>query len=118
MVTDTANIQITGQGPVGVVSFTAPSLSDVDSIVSAATRIKEYIQKTQPTIVIFDFDRVKFFSSQVLGLMLETRAALQRINGRVVVSSVCPQLYRVFEITNLNQVFTFFPDRQTAMKAC
>jgi anti-anti-sigma factor len=118
MVTDKADIQITGEGPVAVVSFTTPSLSDVDSIAVISSRIKDYIHKAQPTTVIFDLDKVKFFSSQVLGLMLETRAALQPINGRVVISSVCPQLYRVFEITNLNQIFTFFPDRQAAMKAC
>ena len=118
MFTDNVNIQITGEGPVAVISFTTPSLSDVDSITRASTRIKDYIQQEQPTTVIFDFDKVKFFSSQVLGLMLETRAVLQNTNGRVMVSSVCPRLYRVFEITNLNQVFNFFPDRQTAIKAC
>jgi anti-sigma B factor antagonist len=66
--------------------------------------------------VIFDFAGVKFFSSQVLGLLLEIRAKLQASNSEVVISAINPQLHRVFKITNLDKIFRFFPDRESAVK--
>ena len=67
--------------------------------------------------MIFDFGSVKFFSSQVLGLLLDIRAKLETYNGEVVISAINPQLHRVFKITNLDKVFRFFPDKESAIQA-
>ena len=65
--------------------------------------------------MIFDFDRVSFFSSQVLGLILETRAKLLNWEGLVAICNTNSQLQRVFKITNLDKIFKFFPDRSSAL---
>jgi len=57
--------------------------------------------------VVVDFECVKFFSSTVLGLLLDIRAKLKAYNGEVVISSINPQLYRVFKITHLDKIFKF-----------
>jgi anti-sigma B factor antagonist len=98
-----------------VVAFKSPSISDVDGITNASNRIKEFIDKNQPKRLIIDFEGVKFFSSQVLGLLLDIRARLETYKGEVVISAINPQLHRVFKITNLDKVFKFFPDRESAM---
>lgn len=109
--------QISQQGSVAIVTFGKSSVSDVQDISRAAESIADFIESNRPKNVVFDFKNVKFFSSQVLGLLLETRAAVAPLNGKIYVSGINPQLHRVFKITNLDQVFAFFPDVNSALAA-
>jgi anti-sigma B factor antagonist len=109
--------QIMTEGETAVVTFKKSSISNVQDISSAASNIARFVEDNRPKNVIFDFKNVKFFSSQVLGLLLETRAAVAPYEGRVFISSINPQLHRVFKITNLDQVFKFFPDVDNALNA-
>jgi stage II sporulation protein AA (anti-sigma F factor antagonist) len=109
--------EIAQQGSTAIVTFGKSSISDVQDISLAAGNIAKFIESNRSKNVVFDFRNVKFFSSQVLGLLLETRAALVALNGKVYISSINPQLHRVFKITNLYQVFEFFPDVDSALNA-
>jgi len=109
-------VEITGEGNVGVVAFKATSISNVEAIAAAAKQTKKFIEENHPGRIVFDFEQVKFFSSQVLGLLLEIRAELQTYNGEVVISGINPQLHRIFKITNLDKIFRFFPDKESAIK--
>lgn len=109
--------EITSQDDMAVVTFKTTSISDVEAIAAVSHQIKEFVNKNHPSRLIFDFEGVRFFSSQVLGLLLDIRAKLQSYNGEVVISAINPQLHRVFKITNLDKIFRFFPDRDSAIKA-
>lgn len=109
-------IEITKEDNLGIVSFKDSCISDVEGIAAASRQIKKFIEENRPAKIIFDFTGVKFFSSQVLGLLLDIRAALQPYNGQVVVSAINPQLHRVFKITNLDKIFRFYPNRDSAVK--
>jgi len=111
------DLEITDQSNVAVATFSAPCLSDVDAISAAGAEIKRFVRDNRIDKLVFDFSRVRFFSSQVLGLLLDVRAELTSRGGRVVISAINPQLHRVFKITNLEQVFQFFEDKQTAVEA-
>lgn len=108
-------LEIRDKGDVGVVAFTHSCISDVEEISNASAQLKNYVQQNRPAKMIFDFAGVKFFSSQVLGLLLEARAHLQADAGKVVVSGLSAQLQRIFKITNLNKIFTFYPDADAAL---
>ncbi len=110
-------VEIAGCGEQAVVSFKAASLSEPEAIAAASRQINEFVRENQPNWVIFDFGAVKFFSSQVLGLLLDVRAKLKESEGEVLISGINPQLYRVFKITNLDKLFRFFPDKEAAVKA-
>jgi len=110
-------VEITSQDNVTVVRFEAASISDVEAVTAASSQIRSFIDQNHPDELIFDFEGVKFFSSQVLGLLLDIRAKLQPYNGKVVISAINPQLHRVFKITNLDKIFDFFPDKESAVKA-
>jgi len=109
--------QISSDGDVAIVTFRKGSISNVEDISITAEHIANFIDANRPKLVIFDFKGVKFFSSRVLGLLLETRAAISSYNGEVFISGINPQLHRVFKITNLDQVFEFFPDTESAIKS-
>jgi anti-sigma B factor antagonist len=110
-------IETTMETNVGVVAFKSPSITDVQGIADAGDEIKEFVGAERPHTLVFDFEQVKFFSSQVLGLLLDIRAKLAAYDGTVVISAINPQLHRVFRITNLDKVFGFFPDRESAVKS-
>ena len=110
------DVKMTSEGSATVVAFKSPSISDVEGIATVSKQIQEFIDKKHPNRLIFDFEAVKFFSSQVLGLLLEIRAKLEPYHGEVVISAINPQLHRVFKITNLDKIFRFFPDKQSAVK--
>ena len=110
------NVEITQEGNGAIVSFKAASISNAEGIAAALEQIKEFIEKNHPNKIIFDFEHVRFFSSQVLGMLLDIRAKLQAYNGTVVISGINPQLHRIFTITNLDKVFKFFPDKESAVR--
>lgn len=111
------SVEITGDGDAVVASFNATSISGAQGIKSASRQIRDFIDENHPRKIVFDFARVKFFSSQVLGLLVEVRAELQTYNGVVVISGIDPQLHRVFKITNLDKMFKFFPDKDSAVES-
>ena len=110
-------MEITSQDNVAIVRFKAASISDMEVVAAASSQIKDFIDQNHPDELIFDFEGVRFFSSQVLGLLLDIRAKLQPHNGKVAISAINPQLHRVFRITNLDKTFDFFPDKESAVKA-
>jgi len=110
-------VEITSEDNVAVVAFVAASISGVEAISAASEKTRGFIAQNNPKRVIFDFEQVKFFSSQILGLILDIRARIEPYDGEVVISGINPQLHRVFRITNLDRIFRFFPDRQTALEA-
>jgi anti-sigma B factor antagonist len=110
------DMEITTESNATIVAFKSASMSDVDGIAAAAWKIRDLAESKRPRTLIFDFEAVKFFSSQVLGLLLDVRKKLSESGGQVMVSGINPQLHRVFKITNLDKVFQFFPNRQEALK--
>ena len=110
------DLEITINADTAVVAFKSASLSDVDGLAKASDEIKEFVDKNRPKKLVFDFEGVKFFSSQVLGLLLDIRTRMGKYNGEIVISAINPQLHRVFKITNLDKVFEFFPDKESALK--
>ena len=112
---ENVSVEITGEGSVATVAFKAAAIIDLEVIVVISKQINEFIEKNHPKRLIFDFEQVKFFSSQVLGLLLDIRSKLQSYNGEVVISSINPQLHRIFKITSLDTIFKFFPDKESAI---
>jgi len=110
-----AGLDIAREGDVAIASFTSTCISDVEQITNASAQLKDFIDTNQPRRMVFDFSNVKFFSSQVLGLLLEARARLMPHNGVVAITSLSVQLLRVFKITNLDRIFSFYPDRAAAV---
>ncbi len=108
------SLEIGSIGQAGVVEFKTASVSDAEAIAYAGQEIKKYIEQNRPKRIVFDFSQVRFFSSQVLGLLLDIRSKLEPYGGQVVISAIEPQLHRVFRITSLDKIFQFYPDKESA----
>ncbi len=110
-------VEIIVKDDVAIVSFKTVTLCEGAEIGQASKQITQYLVDNNPRKMVFDFEGVKFFSSRVLGLLVNVWKKLQVVNGRVVISSIDPQLHRVFKITNLDKIFEFYPDKDAAIKA-
>ncbi len=110
-------VEITQTGNVAVVSFSLASISGVSGIDEISSKVREYITEHKPKKMLVDFEGVKFFSSQMLGVLVDVWRRLKEYDGLVRISGIDAQLSRVFRITNLDKIFEFYPDRRTALKA-
>ncbi len=113
--TDSNITKITTEKDITIISFNVASLGAGQGLDEVVEKISELIENSKPPNIIVDFTGVKFFSSQMLGVLLDTRKKLVPYNGNIVISGINPQLYRVFKITNLDKIFNFYPDAGTAI---
>lgn len=112
--TDYNIAKITVEKGITTISFNVASLTAGGGLEEVTQKISELINNQSPRSIIVDFTGVKFFSSQTLGILLDARKKLASYNGNIAISGINPQLYRVFKITNLDKIFKFYPDAQTA----
>jgi anti-anti-sigma factor len=115
--TQETSIKTEIQNGVVIVSFAQPSIGALNGIGEISKAINDYVDQNKPQKLIVDFEGVKFFSSQALGMLIELWRKLEKYQGKMVISGINPQLYRVFKITNLNKIFQFFDDSQSAVKS-
>jgi anti-anti-sigma factor len=109
--------KIETRGSVSVISFVAASIGSIDDVEQIGNDVRGYLEDNQPRNVVVDFDGVKFFSSQILGLLVDMWRRLKEYDGQVFISGINPQLSRVFKITNLDRIFKFYPDIESAVAA-
>jgi anti-sigma B factor antagonist len=113
--TDYNIIKITTDAAVTTISFNVPNLSVDQGLEQISQQISDLIKNQKPKNLLIDFAGVKFFSSQALGILIDTKKKLSAQKGNVAISGINPQLYRVFKITNLDKIFKFYPDAQSAI---
>ena len=109
-------LEITTDKDVTVITFNATSISGLEGLETVSRLIGDFVSANYPRKILFDFERVKFFSSQTLGLLLDVWKRVKEYQGSVAISGINPQLHRVFKITNLDRIFPFYPDRQSALR--
>lgn len=110
-------MELETRGEVLVVRFDAPAIGAAANLEQLGHELREIILQKQPSQMVIDFTRVSFFSSQMLGLLVDVWRRLKDCGGTVVISGINPNLTRVFRITSLDKVFDFYPDTETALKA-
>jgi anti-sigma B factor antagonist len=110
-------IEITTDGDITIVSFGAETITGLSGLEKISEQLREFIAANQPKKIVVDFCGVKFFSSQMLGLLVDVWRKLSDYGGVVLISGINPQLSRVFKITSLDRIFKFYPDRADAVKS-
>lgn len=62
--------------------------------------------------VLLNCESLTFMDSSGLGALVVIFKQLQQVQGKLALCLVNPQIQLLFEITNLDSVFTIFVDRQ------
>lgn len=100
---------------VTVVSFNAVSITGGSGMDSIGGSLRSFLVENKPSKIVIDFDGVKFFSSIMLGVLVDVWKRQKEYGGRMLISGIDPQLSRVFKVTNLDKIFEFSSDRAHAL---
>lgn len=77
--------------------------------------IKSALERTPPR-VLFDLSQVQYFGSVFLSLMLRCWKQLDREQGTFAVCGANPHATEVLGVAHLDQLWSVFPDRATALQ--
>ncbi len=89
---DEANIQAIGE--------------EIDTIISASSAPK----------LLISFANVDHLSSAALGTLITINTKIRNRGGKLCLADIDPQIYEVFVITRLNQLFDIHESKEAAMK--
>src|SRR6266446_4051311 len=67
--------------------------------------------------IVLNFENVEYLSSAALGKFITLNKKVNAAGGKLMLYSIDPTIYEVFEITKLNKVFNIQKDEQTALQA-
>ncbi|MCI0499732.1 MAG: STAS domain-containing protein [Planctomycetales bacterium] len=114
---DMEMLDITTDHEVVVVLFKQPSIGGMGDVETIADTLRRLVLVQKPCKMVIDFSKVSFFSSQVLGLLVDLWRRLKDTGGALRISGINPQLTRVFRITHLDKLFEFYDDAPAAVAA-
>ena len=115
--TEKTYLNISDQDGVTVVRFDQALILDTYHIDEVSRQLFDLVEADNRCALVLDFSTIKMLSSQTLGVMLKMKKKLDEKDRKMVVSGIDPRLYRVFKVTNLQNIFEFFEDKDSAVKA-
>jgi len=98
-----------------LVTFAQPVALDSRRIEAMEQEFSRLLASADSQRIILDFASVQLIGSQALGVLLNVRRQLDETGGTLFISGVDPKLYRVFRVTQLDGLFEFFPDTESAI---
>jgi anti-anti-sigma factor len=67
--------------------------------------------------IICDFTQTEYVASAGLRVLLSQAKSLQKTGGQIVMASMQPYVYEVFEISGFSQIFKTYKSNQEAIEA-
>jgi anti-anti-sigma factor len=89
--------------------FDAYNANDVD------LALRDLIMKGSKKIVC-DFSQTDYVASAGLRVLLSSAKSLQKLGGQIVMASLKPYVYEVFEISGFTQLFKIFNSQSEAVQ--
>jgi anti-sigma B factor antagonist len=98
------------RGLIKVGTIRTSSVLSAANIAEFGLEVLDYIRQHPGINLILNFENVDFLSSAVLNELLRVNKAIQETQGNLRLCAVAPEIREVFEITNLDKVFTLHGD--------
>jgi anti-sigma B factor antagonist len=100
-----------------VVEFRTASLMDPIVLESTGQALYQLIDEQDHRLIILDFARVQYISSQAIGIVLTMNKKLGQLNrSRLVLCGVGDKLMQLIKITRLDRLLTIKPSQHEAVK--
>jgi anti-anti-sigma factor len=96
--------------------FLTPRLLEHPHLEELAKEVLAQLEKTSEDRVILDFQKVQFMSSAMLGRLVMIHNKCKEYKVQLKVSSIDPEIRKVFKITKLDKLFDIEPDEAAARK--
>lgn len=95
-------------GEITVATIRAAKVLDALNVTEFGQEVLEYVKDHPETHMLIDFQYVHYLSSAVLTELLRIKEALETKKGALRLCNLNADIRRVFEITNLDQVFIIY----------
>ena len=108
-------LDVRKRGDVTVVSFMDKKILDESNIEGIGRELLTLIEQNAQIRLLLDFGNVQYLSSAALGKLITVNKRVAEDNGKLVLCSIRPQIYEVFQITKLNKIFDIADDEAMAL---
>ena len=102
---------------VALVIFQDESILDPLQVQDIGEQLHQIIEEEDRQRLILDFQKVKILSSQMLGVLIGLLKRIRSDRGRIVICGMKPDLHKVFKITNLDKLFSFYDTESQALRS-
>ena len=103
-------------GDVTVVNFTDKRILDEQNIQVIGEQLFGLVDEQGHRRLLLNFSNVEYLSSAALGKFITLNKKVTAVGGKLVLCTIDPAIYEVFEITRLNKLFNIQKDEQTALQ--
>lgn len=101
---------------VTVVRLREAAVLDTLLIQQISEELNELVEAQHRRRMLIDFSEVKFLSSSALGVLVALRKKVEGIKGELVLVGMNKDLRKIFKITNLDKLFQFRDDENSAFE--
>jgi len=102
---------------VTVVDFSGLTILDQTTVESISRRLDELVEVKDRRKLLLEFSEVKFLSSSLLGALISLHKKVTARNGRIVITSLRPELQKVFKIAKIEKLFEFYDDEEPGLNS-
>ncbi len=100
-----------------VVEFRTPSLMDPLELQAIGDALYHLIDAQDKRLIILDFSKVEFLSSQAIGILLTMNKKLAALpNSKLILCGVGARLAELLRITRLDKLLTIKPSQKEAIE--
>lgn len=101
---------------VTIVRFTDRRITDDINIEEFGSELNQLVEAGHRKLVL-NFSHVEFLSSAALGKLISLDKRIRMAEGELKLSNIRPEIYEVFAITRLNEIFDIHDTELQALEA-
>lgn len=117
MTTDATRLRVKREGDITVIRFVDRNILDEANIQQIGDEIVKIVESEPKPKLLISFKDVDHLSSAALGTLITVNNKVRNREGQLRLSDIDPQIYEVFKITKLDQLFQIHPTSEQAMES-
>lgn len=110
-------LDIDAIGDVTIARFVDKKILDETNIQIIGNQLFGLVEEDGRKRIVLDFSNVEYLSSAALGKLITLDKKVKAAGGKLRLCSIRPDIYEVFAITKLNQVFDIKEDQDQAVES-
>ncbi len=114
---DFQQITVAEEGTVTIVRFVDSKIRDEDQIQVLGDELFSLVDNDNTKSLLLNFEDVEIMSSAALGKLIRLDKKVKKSEGKLKLCSICANIYEVFSITKLDQMYDIHPDQASALGA-
>jgi anti-sigma B factor antagonist len=112
-----SRLRIRQEGDITHVEFVDRNILDEANIQAIGAEINALVDAQKTPKILIDFANVDHLSSAALGTLITINTRVKARNGQLRLANIDPQIYEVFVITRLNNLFQIHETADDALRS-